>query len=123
MELLINVCPSFEEKWKEYLENKWNRDPKTMLYSDLAVFARHLTELAITNKFEEFHNLFDEIERFIQEGDFYVGEAIVIGLLEDFQNGLLSNGYELNIMDEYLKAGTKRGWLDLIEFWDSEKKF
>lgn len=119
MELLINVCPSFKGKWEEYLEDDWDRDRETILYSDLSVFARYLTELTMTRKFEELYNLFDEIERLIKEGDFFVSEAIVVGLLEDFQNGLLSNGYELNIMDEYLKPDTKRGWLDLIKFWNS----
>lgn len=118
MELFINLCPSFEGKWKEHLEDIWDRDSETILYTDLSVFARHLTELTINNNFREFNDIFDEIERLIQEGDSFVSEAIVVGLLEDFQNGLLRNGYELNMMEKYLKPDTKKYWIALIKFWN-----
>jgi hypothetical protein len=118
MELLINVCPSFEGKWKDHLEDIWDRDREEILYTDLSVFARHLTELTINKDFREFNDIFNEIERLIQEGDFFVSEAIVIGLLEDLQNGLLRNGYELNMMEKYLKPDTKECWIDLIKFWN-----
>ncbi|BCZ47995.1 hypothetical protein psyc5s11_40620 [Clostridium gelidum] len=118
MELLINLCPSFEGKWKEHLEDNFDRDCETILYRDLYVFARHLTELTINNSFGDFNDIFDEIERLIQEGDSFVSDAIVVGLLEDFQNGLLSNGYELKIMEKYLKPDTKKYWIALIKYWN-----
>ena len=121
MEHLLEVSPSFRGRWNDHLHNIWDRESETILYTDLAEFARYLTELVKNNDFSEFINIFDKIEYLIKEGDSFVTEAIVVGLLEDFQNGLLSNKFDLSLMEKYLRAETKKNWFEVIAFWNQEK--
>lgn len=35
MNILIDTCPSFKEKWEEYLGDIWDRDSETILFTDV----------------------------------------------------------------------------------------
>lgn len=121
MGLLLEVCTSFKEKWKEHLQDSLDRrEEYTILYTDFSEFARHLAELVKDNNFEEFQDIFDKVEYLLQDGDPFVQEAIVVGLLEDFQNGLLRDGCNFNIIEKYLKPETKKYWIKVIKFWNGE---
>lgn len=120
MKLLIDVCPSFNEKWKEHLEDIWDRESDSILYTDFAEFARHLTSLVASESLQEFEAVFNEIEYLLQQGDSFVQEAVMVGLLEDFQNGLLNIGYEINFIEKYFKPETKKYWASLTKFWNGE---
>lgn len=118
MNILIDSCPSFEKKRKEQLKDIWDRESDSILYTDFSEFARHLTELVKNQDYAEFTDVFGKIEYLLQEGDSFINEAIVVGLLEDFQNGLISSGYELDLIEVYLLPETKKGWYEVIEFWN-----
>lgn len=120
MKLLIDVCPSFRGKWEEHLRDIWDRDSELILYTDFAEFARHLTSLAASESFQELEAVFNEIEYLLQQGDPFVQEAVMVGLLEDFQNGLLNIGYEINLIEKYFKPETKKYWTSLTKFWNGE---
>jgi hypothetical protein len=120
MRILMDVCPTFKIKWEEHLTDIWDRNSETILYTDLLVFAKHLCELTKNNNFNNFKNIFDKIEYLLQNGDVFVINAIVVGFLEDYQNCLLNNGYDLNIIDKYLNAETKKNWSNLKKLWNGE---
>jgi len=120
MEILIESCPSFQMRWEEHLQDIWDRESKTILYTDFSEFARYLSELVILRDFREFTDVFDTVELLLHEGDPFVREAVVVGLLEDFQNCLLSKGYDLSLIEKYLKSETKKHWLELIKYWNGE---
>lgn len=123
MELLIGVCPSFKGKWEKHLINIWDRESETILYTDLSELARHLATLVRLNQVNEFPAVFDKIECLLQHGDPFVQEAVVAGLLEDFQNNLLYNKCQLDLISQYLKAETKQYWTGLIKFWSGETSY
>ena len=54
------------------------------------------------------------------EGDPFVQEAVVIGLIEDFQGGLERNGYDLKTFEKFLKPETQKYWTKVIKFWNGE---
>jgi hypothetical protein len=120
MKLLVEVCPSFEKKWKDHVEDIWDRESETILYTDFSEFARHLYELAVNKDFKEFLSVFDIIELLLQEGDSFVKEAVAIGFLEDFQTLVLGGGYDSNIIEHYLREETKKCWIKLDKFWKGE---
>jgi len=120
MELFISACPSFEERWKVHLQDIWDRNSESILYTDLSEFARHLTELVINNELNEFENVFRLTERLLGEGDSFVQEAIVVGLIEDFQGDLERNGYNLKTFEKFLEPETQQYWTKVIKFWDGE---
>lgn len=120
MEILIESCPSFQTRWEEHLQDIWDRESESILYTDFSVFASYLSELVIIRDFREFTDVLDRVELLLHEGDSFVKEAVVVGLLEDFQNYLLSKGYDLSLIEKYLKSETKKHWLELIKFWNGE---
>ncbi len=120
MALLIDVCPSFANMWEEHLQDIWDRKSETILYTDFSEFARHLFSLIKDNHFDEFPKIFEMVEHLIKQGDSFVQQAVVVGLLEDFQNNLLSNKYELSLVEGYLKFETKKYWDKGIQFWNGE---
>lgn len=120
MELYIKVCPSFQEKWQEHLQDIWDRYSETILYTDLSEFARHMTELAIKNEIGELKSIFALTERLLVEGDPFVQEAIVVGLIEDFQGGLERSKLDLMTFEGFLEPETKKYWQKVIKFWSGE---
>lgn len=118
IERLIKACPSFNPKWEEHLQDIWDRTSETILYTDLTEFARHLIELVKKNELDAYDDIFCEIEHLLREGEPFVQEAITIGLLEDFQNFLLSSNYEFDIIEKFIKPETKRQWNAIIKMWD-----
>ncbi|HEX9061059.1 MAG TPA: hypothetical protein VF941_12840 [Clostridia bacterium] len=120
MTLLVDACPSFKNKWEEHLQDIWDRTSETILYTDFSELARHLSSLVENNHFEEFPAIFEIVEQLVIEGDSFVQEAVVVGLIEDFQNNLLSKRYELSLIDRFLKTETKKYWVKVIQFWNGE---
>lgn len=120
MDFSVQACPSFKEKWEEYLTDIWDRNSESILYTDLAEFARHLTELVTNSKLDEMKNIFALTEKLIIEGDHFVQEAIVVGLIEDFQGGLERNGCSLKSFEKFLEPETLKYWRKVIKFWNGE---
>ena len=120
MQLFVNVCPSFLKKWENHLHDIWDRNSESILYTDFAEFDRHLTDLVIEKEYGEFEAIFELVEQLLSEGDSFVQEAVIVGLLEDFQTGLESNGYDLKSFEKFLKPETKKYWIKVIKFWSGE---
>jgi hypothetical protein len=117
MPLLVDACPSFTEKWKEQ-QALFPDEP--LLYLDLAEFARHLIELHANAQTQELALVFEVVERLHFEGDHFVKEATVIGLLEGIQNNVGDKGIAPEAFIIYLKPESKRWWRQLNDFWSGK---
>jgi hypothetical protein len=117
MQLLIEASPSFAKKWKE-MDDDFFED---LVYLQLAEFGRHVVELQLSNSTEEFPPIFTVIERFQEEGDEYVKETAVMGILEAIQNQALDKNVELKTFEPYLLPISKENWSKLIQFWKGKK--
>jgi hypothetical protein len=114
---LLIADPSFSAQWKEFCE-EWSGEPELPWYLLLADFARHLIgrlELAETDRFA---SIFDVVERWIVEGDKYVRDAAVIGLLEALQNTNLHPGSTRpDDFERWLQPRSRVYWDKVILFW------
>lgn len=77
-----------------------------MVYIELARFATHIVELQIAGLPKEFESVFALIESFHAEGDKYVQDAVVVGLLEDIQTIAGNSGLEPDLFISYLHPVT-----------------
>ncbi|AZN43628.1 hypothetical protein EJC50_09820 [Paenibacillus albus] len=120
MELLLQACPSYRNKWNEYVQENYKSGDEQLLYIDLADFATYFVDLYKQNKLSEFPAVFDVIELLHRSGDDFVREAASIGLLEDLQNRLLSNEINTNVFDQYLKKESLKWWNYLNDIWNGK---
>jgi hypothetical protein len=121
MNLLLESCPSYLSRWKEYQEDNYDHGDEALLYVDLGDFAHHLVELYQADNLEEFPEIFLAIETLHVHGDEYVKEAATIGLLEGIQN--ISSNSELNpnVFIKYLNPESLRWWNYLNDFWSGKQ--
>jgi hypothetical protein len=114
--ILVEACPFFDPEWKQFLAG-WADEPDVPIYLALSDFARHLSGLLAEGKEQALERVFTVVERFIVEGDGYVKEAAIVGLIEDLQNTNLCRG---TLPDQYLTflLPQCRRWWDKVEaFW------
>lgn len=117
--MLVKVCPSFADKWRKH-KQEYADEKNYLPYIALGEFARHLIELEKQHQTSEFEKVFETVEKFHLDGEHYVKEAAVIGLLESLQNNL---GNEAEIFIKYLRTETLKWWNELNKFWNGEIKF
>lgn len=118
MNLLLEASPSFAPHWQSFLE-EWSGEPpeELPLYLALAAYARHLIALLARADTQSFAGIFATVERLIREGDPWVSEAAVIGLLEDLQNRGLHDRTTPEEFVPFLGPLGRKYWLDLEDFW------
>jgi hypothetical protein len=92
-----------------------------MEYLVAAAFTRHLVDLHVERRREEFRAIFGLIERLHIEGDDYVTTLATVGFLEDLQNeNLHHHGSKPEDFEEYLGPESKWWWEELDLFWSGE---
>ena len=116
--LLIKACPSFLSTWQEMEKERGQEEP--LVYVELGSFARHLVELYLQGQTTEFAEVFDVVERFHFEGNDYVQNAAVIGLLEDVQNIAGNRKIDREVFVPYLRPMSVAWWQSLNRFWSGE---
>jgi hypothetical protein len=116
--VLLDACPSFAPAWDEFLSDWQDERNDLPLYLALGDLARHLCALLAVGKTETFPAVFAAVERLITEGDSYVEEAIVIGLLEGLQNANLHTGTTPEQFRPFLGPEGACFWDALNEFWN-----
>jgi hypothetical protein len=119
-DLVIEACPSWEPKWKEFTD-EWKGEPELPIYLALADFSRHLIAMLERNETEQFPRIFGVIERFHIEGDGFAKEAATIGILESLPNTGLHISTDPEQFRPYLKPDSEKWWNKLYEFWENGK--
>jgi len=117
MPLLLDVCPSFEEQWREFKEY-WRDESEPPLYLALGDLARHLIGMLAREDVSSFPAVFAVVERWHLEGDSYVAEAATVGLLEDLQNRNLHEGTDPEQFRPWLLPESSKWWDKLYGFWE-----
>ena len=117
MAALLEVCPSFSPAWESFLAD-WKDEPAELpLYLALSDFARHLITMLARGEMESFPSIFAAVERLQAEGEHYVREAMIVGLLEDLQNLNLHDRTEPEQFRPYLGPESLAAWDELYGFW------
>ena len=120
MDVLLTECPSFQNAWREF-QAEWQEDNIELpIYVALADFARHIIEKLKSDETKEFPAIFRAIERLHTEGDGYVREAAIIGILESLQNENLHSLTTPDQFERYLGPESRRWWDKLNRFWDGD---
>lgn len=120
-EPLLQACPSFVPKWREFLQDAEGTPTDDLLYyvllGDLAL---HLIELYTARSTDEFSAVFEVVERWHTEGDHYVREAATIGLLEGIQNVASHREFDTRIVETWMQPETKKWWDKLNRYWGGD---
>ena len=120
--LVRALDPRFEEAAEIFLE-EWADDPITekdglphyLYFAEIADFIGSDFAAGVEAKHRP---TFQLIDRLILEGEHYVSEAAVVGLLEDIQNALKRRQIPLERANPLLLTESRYQWDDLIRFWD-----
>lgn len=123
MELLLNACPSYKDRWKEYFNFNYGNGEEQLLYVDLGDFAGHLVDLYKKNELNEFNQVFDVVELLHIDGDDFVKEAVTIGLLEGMQNIASNSGVNPDEFVRFLKPTSAKWWNNLNDFWSGKTEY
>ena len=78
---LLEADPTFKRRWQAFVTG-YADEPELPLYIALGELAEHLIERQQRGDTQGFEKVFDVVERWHMEGDFYVSEAASIGFLE-----------------------------------------
>jgi hypothetical protein len=115
---LLDADPSFQPLWNEFVE-EWDGEelPQYLALSDLA---RHLISKLETGETDRFGAVFDVVERWQTEGEHYVAQAAVIGLLESLQNEGLHTSTRPEDFARWLRPHSASWWMRLVEFWNGD---
>ena len=118
MRVLLDACPTFSPKWGSF-QHEWREEADgPPLYLVLGDLARHLIGMVERGETADLPEAFTAVERLLVEGDPYVREATVVGLLEDLQNlNLHPNGTDPEQILPYLGPASARWWGKLHRFW------
>jgi hypothetical protein len=115
--LLVEACPSFAPEWREFCA-EWAKATELPCYIAIGEFARHLSKVLANGDDEVLHRVFDVVERLILEGDRYVREAVIVGVIEDLQSLHLHSSTKPEQYLPYLLPQTRRWWSKVAAFWN-----
>ncbi len=118
IDTLLHACPSFrptvEAFQDEYRDLPRDRLPHYMLMGDIAI--------ACSKRLSEGHEsdlepLFALLEKWIKDGDKYVRDMAITGLIEDLQNENLHTGTRPEDFVRLLHPETAVYWAKVNRFW------
>ncbi len=121
---LLKACPSFQSSWEDFLSD-WAETPNDLpLYLALGELAHHLVAMLSRGETAQFRDIFAVVERWIVDGDPYVSEAAVVGLLENLRSTSLHRETKPNQFRQFLGPNALHHWGQLHHFWKTvgEKK-
>ena len=112
------ACPSFVPVDDEGASD-WQDEPNPLDYIRISGLARHLTKLVGDGLMDLVVPVLDLAENALTEGDEYVRELVVVGLLEDLQNDLLHTEGRVRLVDvrAQLRPKAQVAWDELMLFW------
>jgi len=127
MDPMLVACPSFVPQWDAFL-TEWVGNPVLLdggdgslpIYLALSDLANHLIAKLERGATEDFPSVFRVVERWIGEGDAYVSEAAVLGLVEDLSGPRYTSASPED-MKAWLGPQARQGWDEVVDFWDQLK--
>ena len=126
MESITSVCPGFAPIWNEFVDD-WKDAPE--LYEEggdgtlphylvLSELANHLIAMLERGETRNFSQIFNVVEGWIVEGDDYVSNAAVIGLLEDLTVASRYNNAQPSDVLPWLGPVSRESWISVCEWFE-----
>ena len=124
MSLLVDACPSYADRFQQYVADNYDDGDERLLYCELGDFAHHLCDLLERQDTSEFAAVFRVAESLLVDGDAYVKEAATIGLLEGIQN-VASNRDSMTAdqFEPFLDVEAAKWWRELNAFWQGDRRY
>lgn len=121
---LLEACPAFLPTWDRFLASDDAAvkidDPYAdgpLYYIALGDLSRHLVDELVDGETAHFQAVFDVVETWIVQGDKYVSNAAVVGLLEGLQNVSGYAGIDAERFCQWLGPESRKAWTSLYESW------
>jgi hypothetical protein len=112
---LLAADPSFQPAWDQFIAEWQGQElPQYLALGDLA---QHLINRLAAGQVDRFEAVFEVVERWQVEGEHYVAEAAVIGLLENLQNTTLHSTTSPDDFAPWLQPSSASWWKRLKDFW------
>jgi hypothetical protein len=115
MEVIVEACPSFRERWHAHLAD-WGND---VLYVVAGELALHLLALYQTGRASSFPLVAHAVERLCKEGSPWVKEFAVVGVLESIQNCWGNRGEDAEQFGVHLLPESRLAWDALNAAWSA----
>ena len=115
---ILAVSDGFRPIWNEFVR-EWEDEAELPQYLALSDLATYISGLVTESRTRELSDIFEVIERWLLEGDGYVREAAIVGILEDLQNTNVVGSDVPDKVQELLLPESKKQWAKIIEFWDT----
>jgi hypothetical protein len=116
--LILGADPSFEPAWREF-EAEAKDESEKPYYWAFNSLARHLIACLQGGHTDRFGSVFDIVERLLEDGEKYVRDAVVVGLLEDLQNLNLHDRTRPDQLEPWLGPLAAQAWADVEAFWST----
>jgi hypothetical protein len=119
---LFDACPSFKSSpWCSEYQAEFASEPEPLDYILASAFIRHLVDLHVAGREEEFLAVFRFFETLHLNGDDYVKELATIGFLEDLQNSNLHHsGSSPDDFLTFLGPHSRWWWEELHLSWTGQ---
>ena len=112
---LLKATPSFQSDFDQQAPGDAGLD-----YIIAANYARHLLTIYSSDETKVFSAISYVIERMISQGDTYVSEFAIIGLLEDILFTWQSADRDQENFAQYLLPLSLAYWKSIAKFWSGE---
>jgi len=114
---ILSIYPKLTPYWHEFHE-EWAEVDEKPLYLILSKLADLIVGDFKSGQKSTLKCLFSLIEKFVLDGDQYVREAAIVGLLEEIQTKSQRNNVDISSMFPLMGEHTKSKWVALQKFWD-----
>lgn len=117
---VLEQCPKFVEYWDAFISDYGNESEleSLPLYLIGADFARYIVKCYIFGDLEEVQIAFNIIENWIVDGDEYVQNCAIIGVLEQLQNSNITGTINPEQFLQFAGSATQKYWVKIIDFWE-----
>lgn len=120
---LTSVDDTLFKYFEAYYENEYSGRESEEPYYDMSEISRHIVQRMRQNDEGFLPAFFNKVEYILNNCDGFTEELIVIGLFESLQGESGQYNYKYHTcFDQWLQPKSKKGWDDLIAYWENGGK-
>jgi hypothetical protein len=116
--LLLRACPGIDRQWQEHLDD-WGNEERGD-YNDISIVVHYLVDCYKQEQTDFFPELFNLVERCINEGDNQTRDLMIIGLLEGIQNVASWQSFGNGVFVQWLGPKSREAWKQLERLWNGK---
>ena len=113
--VLLAACPSFRERWEEYLRESGDEDRG--VYLDAAEFAHYIVDSYRCGQTEDLRAAFGAIEAILADADEDARGLVIVGVLETVQNNASHEPFGPDVFLPWLGPRAREAWASLEQLW------